>query len=313
MADSAPSAPKPNAALDARMAYVMLTLTAMFFGGNWPIIRAVRDDVPPYALAFWRWAIAALIVLPFVLPRLRAAWPVLRKEAPHLAFFGIAGVAGFAICGTNGLQTTQAINGALLNAASPVFVILIVALFFRERIGWLQILGLVTAIAGVLAIIARGAPQQILATGIGIGDVWIMVAVALWSLYTVMLRHWRTALDPTMFLFGTIVCGLAVMGPAYAVEAYTGRRIELNAGSIAGIAYLAIFPSIGSYLFWSLGVARVGAARASVFQYLIPAFAAVFSILFIGEELRPFHLAGAALIIGGIVIANRRAPPRAAG
>lgn len=286
--------------------YVLLVLATMFFGGNFPAVRNAGADLPPLALSFWRWVLATLALAPFALPGVIAAWPTIRRHAGKLAILGIVGIAGFTAPAYTGLQHTTAINGSLINATSPIFMMIFAALGLDEKIGRRQAIGLVVSLAGVLAIVSRGAPERLLALEFNPGDLWVLAAVFLWSVYMILLRRWPLGLTPAVSLFAQALATLPVLLAAYLVEIASGRALVLSGATIGALLYVGLFSSAFSYLFWNIGVERVGTARASLFQYLIPVFAAVIAMLLIGERLFAYHVVGAVLIVGGLVVANAR-------
>lgn len=309
-------ATEPAAGQPGRLwAYLALTAAALFWGGNWPLARWIQTDVPPLTLGLLRWGSAAILLLPFALPQFLRAWPAVRREWRRLTILGLVGVTGFSAMSYTGLAYTTAINGSLLNAAAPAFLVLFTALGFGrslgELAGWAQVAGVALSIAGVLAIISRGAPEALAALALNVGDLWVMGAVLVWTIYTVLLKRWPTAAPPLAFLLATILFSLPLPIALSAGELVWGTRLPaVNTATILTTIYLGLFPSIAAYAFWGYGVGRIGPTRAMLFQYLIPLFAAGLAILLLGESPRLYHVAGAALIIGGLVLATR---PAAAG
>jgi drug/metabolite transporter (DMT)-like permease len=301
-ASGPPGPPAPSPLLP----YVLLTLAALFFGGNFPAVRAAGADLPPLALSFWRWVLAAAALAPFAVPGVLAAWPEIRRNAGKLAVLGIVGIAGFTAPAYTGLADTTAINGSLINATSPIFMLVLAALGFDERIGRRQAAGLVVSLAGVVAIVSRGEPARLLALEFNRGDLWVMAAVFLWSIYMILVRRWPMALGPAVSLFVQALVALPVLLGLYLAELAGGRAMVWSAPVIGVLLYIGLGSSVFSYLFWNIGVARIGAQRASLFQYLIPVFAAVIAILLVDERLYGYHAVGAVLIVGGLVVANAR-------
>ncbi|HEY7608882.1 MAG TPA: DMT family transporter [Alphaproteobacteria bacterium] len=287
-------------------AYLALAAAALFWGGNWAIARWIQYQVPPQTLGLLRWGMAALLLAPFALSATLRAWPAIRREWPRLVVLGFIGVTGFSALTYTGLAHTTSINGSLLNSAAPVFLLLFSAFGFGERIGPAEVAGVAVSLCGVLVIVSRGDPAALAALAVNIGDLWVLAAVLLWAVYTVLLKRWRTALPPLVFLFVTVVASLPLPIATSAFElTLGGRTLTFDLTTAAVTLYLGLFPSIGAYVCWAYGVARVGPTRATHFQYLIPVFAAGLAILLLDEEVRLFHVAGAALIIGGLVLATR--------
>jgi drug/metabolite transporter (DMT)-like permease len=287
-------------------AYLALAAAALFWGGNWVLARWIQNQFPPQTLGLLRWGSAALFLLPFALTPTLRAWPAVRREWRRLAILGAIGVTGFSALSYWGLSYTTSINGSLLNTAAPVFILMLSAMGFGDRINLMEVAGVAVSIVGVVIIVARGNFGALAALGVNIGDAIVLAAVLLWAVYTVLLRRWRIQLPPMVFLFTTIVLSLPLPIATTAIEYALGAPAPSpDTIGLLTIVYLGLFPSIGAYACWNFGVSRAGAARATLFQYLIPVFAAVLAVLLLGEEVRLFHVAGAVLIMGGLLLATR--------
>ncbi|MPN31130.1 hypothetical protein SDC9_178604 [bioreactor metagenome] len=127
-----------------------------------------------------------------------------------------------------------------------------------------------------------------------------------WAVYTVGLQWRPSGVDPMLMLAAMTVVGVLVLAPAYAWEITQGRHINVNAGALAGIAYVAIFPGFLGYVFYNRGVAEVGANKASLFIHLMPVFGTLLSVVFLGEIPHPYHYAGIALIFAGIWLTMKK-------
>ena len=298
----------PFAALWKR-AYPLLTVTALFWAGNSIVGRAARDLVPPAALSFWRWTFALLLLLPLAWPHLKRDWPVLRANWPIVALLGALAIGSFNILLYTGLQSTTALNSMLIQSAQPALVLIAGALVMGDRTSLRQVAGVLISLAGVLAIIGRGDPAMLWGLRLNIGDAIISVAVLLWALYSVLLRR-RPVVHPLSFLAASMIVGIAVIAPVYAYELWSGRLIVPAAGSALAIAYVSIFPSFLAYLFFNRGVELIGSAATGQYMNVMPLMGAGLAMLFLGEALHLFHVAGLALIVAGILVAGR--PPAAA-
>lgn len=286
--------------------YLLLTLTALFWSGNMVLGRGIRGDVPPLALAFWRWAIAFACVLPLALPHLKAQWPLLKAGWRPVVILGLIGVAGYNTFAYIALQTTSATNAVLLNSFIPVATIAISWAFLGKRLRRLEGIGVAVSLAGALAIVARGDLAVLAHLNLNLGDVWMLGAVLIWALYTVGLA-WRPAgVHPMLMLAAFCAVGLVALLPAYLWEMAQGRHMNVHAGSLAALAYVGIFPSFVGYIFYNRGVAEVGAARASLFIHLMPVFGTLLSAMFLGEIPHWYHYAGIALIFTGIGLTMKK-------
>jgi drug/metabolite transporter (DMT)-like permease len=284
----------------------LLALAVLCWAGNFVVGRWLRYGAPPVALTFWRWTVALAVLAPFTFSHLRGQWPVIRRSWKILCLLALFATVLQHIPIYWGLRDTTATNAALLNATSPIFIALASVLILRHRLSALAIFGTLLSFCGVLVIVSRGSLAVLRGFELNTGDAWILLSAISWAAYTVCLR-WRPAELRGLDLL-TLVAALSVMmlAPLCVLEAAAGRVLVPTAESIAGIAYVGIVASVLAYIAWNHGVAQIGPARAGPFMYLMLVYTPILSILFLGERIEPFHLAGAALIIAGIYLATVR-------
>lgn len=311
-----PVQPPSPSRLNAISPYLLLSLTVLFWSGNWVLGRAFVSDgqIPPVALAWWRWAIAVSIMLPFAFGQIRRHWALIWRQRNILALLAIVGMGFHNLLTYVGLQFTTATNGVMLNSATPVLIILIGVMFFHQRVTALQLGGVTISILGVLAILTKGHPEALAALRFNQGDLIVLASMLLWALYTLMLR-WRPEGIPGLALL--TVCasiGLLAMTPVYLWEASTGKTIHWSWGAGAVVIYLGLFPTVIGYVFWNRAVEQVGPSVAGLFMHLMPVFGSLLAWIFLGERLLWYHLVGIALIFIGIYLTTRAAsaiPPAA--
>ena len=286
-------------------AYLLLTLTALFWAGNSVVGRAARDLVPPIALAFWRWFFAFLLIMIVAAPHLKCDRALLVAKWPAVLVLGLTGVAAFNTLLYSGLQFTTALNGLLIQSAQPPLILLAAFLLFRERASLGQIGGVLLSLAGVLVIVAGGDLGVLVQLRFNPGDALILIAALLWVLYSVLLRF-RPDVHPLSFLAVTFGIAWLFILPLYAAELVAGRRIAVAPESFAAIAYVAIFPSLLAYACFNRGVELIGAGRAGIFLNLMPVFGALLAVGLLGERFTPAHAAGMVLIGAGILFTRKR-------
>ena len=280
--------------------FLLLTLTALFWAGNFVIGRAMKSSIPPISLAFWRWALALAILLPFSITHLRAEWPVLKQNWRWLTLFGVLGVACFNTFVYIGLHSTTATNALIINSVIPILIVLLSRFLAATPVSGRQAFGIALSLSGVLTIICHADLDVILTLKINSGDAWILLAVLSWSFYTFLLRHRPADLHPLSFLTAIIVIGLIPLSVLYVWETSQGERFALNPANITSILYVALFPSVLAFIFWNQSVKTVGPNKAGLFLYLMPVFGTILSIIFLGETFHLFQLAGIGLIFSGI-------------
>ena len=290
------------------LAYSLLALASLMWAGNWVLGRALRDAIDPITLNFYRWAIAALVLAPFALPRLRDKAGVLRRSAGVLALLAFMGVALFQSLVYAGLRTTTTVNAVLLNSSAPLFMLLCSWFIERERAGARQIAGMIVSLAGILVILSRGDWANLLRLEVHAGDFLILLAMPVWGVYSVLLKRRPPELDGVAFLFVISVLGVAMLAPAAAWEALRAPPRWPGFGAAAGVLYVGLAASVGAFICWNRGVSIVGANAAGFTLHLLPAFGTVLAILFLDESFQAFHAAGIATILAGVVIASRTGP-----
>ena len=285
--------------------YLLVLVAAASFGGNWVAARMVNFEIPPFALSFWRWAIAAGLLLPLALPQLREDAPLIRRHWLKLFVFGAVGAGGFTLLGYWGVSYTTAINATLLNSSLPLFVVPLSWLLLGLKVSARQMAGLALSLAGVIAIVSGGSLQTLAGLTLNSGDFLILCGAFMWAIYTVTLK-WRPPLRALSFLFSTIASAALVSLPFYLWEMWAGRSMTLTPAAVTVIAYLAIFPSIVAYVCWNQAVAALGPNVVGFFNPVIPVFGILFAVVFLGEPLRAYHLAGFGLVLAGVVLTSRR-------
>lgn len=285
--------------------WLLLTLTVLFWSGNWVVGRGFRGDVPPVALAFWRWMIALACVLPFAWPHRALAGPTLRTHWRILALLGLLGVTAYNTLAYLGLQTTTATNGVLLNSFIPIVIIGLGCAFLGKRLRALQSIGVGLSLFGVTVIVAHGEFARLATLSFNPGDLWIMLSVLVWAAYTLLLQARPAGLPPMLLLALLTFIGVTGLLPFYLWELAQGRVIHATLPALAGIAYTGIFPAFLGYVFWNRAVAQVGAASAGLFIHLMPVATPLLAALVLGELPQGYHFAGMALIISGIALSTR--------
>lgn len=284
------------------MPYFLLTLTVLFWSGNFVLGRGVNDIIPPVSLAFWRWVGAFIVLLPFAIKPLIRDWRKIRDHWGMMTLLAVLSVTNFNTFIYLSLQSTPVANTVLVNAMTPVFIVFVSWIGFQDRINTIQGIGVTISLSGLLWMLSRGNLSALTGTRFSAGDLWTLAAAMSWALYTVLLRKRPPGLHPVAFLATTIGIGVLFLMPPYLWELHGGAGFELTPATLATIAYVAIFPSVLSFLFWNWSVGTVGANKAGVFVYLMPVFSIALAYALLGENLQAYHLMGILLIFGGIYL-----------
>jgi drug/metabolite transporter (DMT)-like permease len=285
-------------------AYLLLILVMLSWAGNSVVARGIHESIPPIALAWLRWTIAFLLTLPFAWTQLRRDWPVIRANLRILALLGAMGTGTFIALYYYGISKTSAINALVINSAVPILIPIAAFALYRDRISRVQALGIPLSLLGVFIVLFKGDLGVLASWDLNEGDLWVLLAMAVWALYTALLRkqpriHWLSFATITFF------CASMINLPIFIGEHLLFRQIHWTPEGILGIAYVSTLPSAVAQIFYIRGVELIGANRAGVFIHLVPMFGAIMAILFLGETLHWYHLGGFALILGGVFMASR--------
>jgi drug/metabolite transporter (DMT)-like permease len=288
-------------------AYIMLILATLFWAGNFTIGKfAYTENVPPYSLAFFRWILVWIILIPFTYKEISKTKTEVKNNLSLFFILGFTSVGIFSSFTYNALNYTQVINASLFNTAIPVSIILVCFLLKIEKTNIFQISGLIISVLGILAIITRLDLNILLTLNFNKGDIYMVIAIISWGIYSAFLK--KKIFDISLLSLVHVVCtfGLIILLPAFLFELVQGKTTEINNNLILILFYIAIFPSIGSYYCWAGAVSIIGANRAGIFLSLIPLFSTIFAMIFFNEKFLFFHFIGSVLIILGLFLSNKK-------
>lgn len=285
--------------------YLLLIFPPLFWAGNAVLARGIVGLIPPISLSFYRWSVAFLILLPFGFVQAKRDWPLVRAKLHIVVLLGFFGITCFSAMLYIAAQTTTSINLAVIQSILPAIVIVLSLILLGERISGIQGVGVFLSIAGAVLIILRGNPLQLLRGDWVIGDAIMVLAVTLYALYSVLLRF-RPDIHPVSLLIYSIGFGVLLLSPFYLWEFSQRGGFWFTPGLLSAFIYLATCPTILGYMFWNQGVKLAGPNMAGLFINLLPVFAAILAIMFLGESLAWYHFAGMVLVFGGVLLFNRK-------
>jgi drug/metabolite transporter (DMT)-like permease len=287
-----------------RAAYAMLIGMALCFGGTWVAGAVAVDEAPPFAIAAIRFGLASLLLYAWARVSGRRLAPVTGTDVPIIAGLGLTAIAGYNWLFLTGLTLAPASDGAIIvPGLAPVFTAVLAGVILGERLGMRGFVGLAIASAGLYLVVnpAGGTSGERL-----LGDGLFIAGAALWATYNVIARfasHRFDAVSTT--LYGTAL-GTVVLVPLALLEGGLDEVAAAPIEALAGIAYLAVFGTVGAFVLLNLGVARIGAARASAFALLVPVVGVLSSALLLGETLGPLTVRGGAIVIVGLWLIEHR-------
>lgn len=260
-----------------------------------------------------RWLLIVLVVLPFTLPYLRSDWPKLKKNAGLMLLFAAVGGGAFGTLQFVALHFTTALNMGVVGSVAPAFIVATSWLLFRDRLGGLQLIGVMISLTGVLAIVSRLDIGRLASLSFNGGDLIIIANMLLWAIYSACLRLRPDIYPMTFMLVMAVVAGLGNL-PFAVLEYAFDYRLQYTGLTLLTLLYSTFVTTLLAYFAWNRGVDIVGAPRASAFLHTIPLFSVVLATTILGETIESYHILGFALIFGGVSLAARpNARQKAAG
>jgi drug/metabolite transporter (DMT)-like permease len=286
--------------------YAALALTTLLWSSNFVIGRAIRDDVSPSTLNFLRWAIALVILVPVTLRDLRAHRVTLARHWKLIVALGATGIAAFQTLTYCALTMTTALNTILLLSLAPLAIVALSWLALGEGVTRSQALGLAASLAGAAVLILHGDIATLVDLRFNTGDLWMLLAVGIWAVYSVLLRRRPAEVPPLALHTTSVAAGTLCMLPLFGWQAVQGAGLPGSVEAWIAIAFVAVFSSALAHGLWVRGVATIGPNRAGVFIHLMPLFGGALAIVFLGEQLASYHAIGAALVLCGVVMTSRK-------
>lgn len=304
----------------------LLTLPPVLWAGNAVVGRLMVPWVPPLALNALRWlgTLTVLLVLGWRALATAEARSTIGARWPYLALLGLLGIGAYNALQYMALQTSTPLNVTLIVTSMPVFMMVVGALLFGVPPTRAQMAGTLFSIGGVLLVLTRGAPAEVLHIHFVRGDLLMLAATFAWSCYSwLLVQPPRWVVRPARavvpgprgpqpwnwaeFLLVQVLFGVVwACGAAGVEQVVAPREVHWGPMTFAALAYIVAGPSVIAYWFWGEGVRRGSPSLASMFNNLTPLFAALLSALLLGEWPRWYHGAAFALIVLGIVISTRR-------
>ena len=273
---------------------------------NLIVARGGVEYVPPISLAFWRWTLVFLILLPFTYPSLKKNYKVIKKEYKKLLFLGAMGCG---VCGAFPFlagQTTTVTNMGIIYTSSPIFIILISSIFFYEKINLTKIIGLIACLVGVFAIIIKGNFLLLINLNFTIGDLWMLAAAIGWALYSIYLFYWKTKLE--IFQRFTLIAlfGALSLLPFYIGEEILFERTVFSTEFFMWVIFAAISPGIIAFTLYTIAQKKLGASLTGFTLYVFTIYGAIYGYFLFDERLENYHLIGTILVFIGVYLAKKR-------
>ena len=289
-----------------KTAYIFLILATLFWSGNFIVGKAASlFEIPPFTLNFYRWTFAWLILAPFTLKEIFRKKNYIINNIKLFLILGVTSITVFNSIVYYSLNFTQVISGVLMISTIPVMIIFFCWVFKIEKTNFYQILGVFFSLMGVVVIVTNANISKLLNLNFNKGDLWMVVAMFSWAMYSALLRKKKFKLSQISLLQTIISAGLILLLPAYLIEMALGYKVDIHLPFILTLTYVVLFPGLASFFFWIKGISIIGSNRSGIFLHLMPIFSTIMAMFIFKEKFMIFHLIGAILIITGIILSSK--------
>ena len=289
------------------LAYSLLVFATFCWSGNFIVGKfAHLFEVPPLTLNFFRWVSVWLILIPFTYKEIYNNSSYIKKNLIVIGFMGIITISTFNSVVYFALNYTQVINAVLVLSAIPAATIVISALMNVDKTNKYQLIGLMLSVIGICAIISNADIKKIINLSFNKGDLWMLVCVITWALYSTLLKKNKFKFSQFTLIQLMVSVGIIFLIPQFFYERSIGLELNLNKSFVVILLYVVIFPALAAYYCWQKGIEIVGPNRATMFIQLMPLLSAVLAIIIFKEKFEMYHFVGAAFILTGIYLSNRK-------
>lgn len=284
--------------------YAKLLLTAFFWGGTFIAGRSLSENIGPFSASFLRFLIASFFLILFC-TKIEGGFPDIKKrQVPGLILLGLTGIFAYNVFFFKGLKLIEAGRASLIIANNPVFITLLSACLFKEKLSGLKLGGISISVFGALVVISKGNPIMIFSEGFGWGEFYIFCCVLSWVSFSLIGKKVLGNLSPLVSITcASIVGSIALLLPALAegMAANVGQYLFVD---WASLFYLGFFGTVIGFVWYYDGIQKIGPTRAGLFINFVPVSAIFLAWLILKEPLTISLLIGAVLVSTGVYITN---------
>jgi drug/metabolite transporter (DMT)-like permease len=281
-------------------AYLYPFLAIVLWAGNVIVSKLAASAISPVAITFYRLILLLVLMSPFVLAPLWRDRALIRRHWWKLALSGLLAMAFFQSLSYRAAFSTTATNMAIVTALIPLLTALLSVLVLGEAVTVGMAAGGVLSFAGLLYLVGQGDLSQALRGGVHLGDALMLLAALSYSLYGVLLKHWKMNVPAWQAIYVQAIAGLLFMLPQFLLLA--PGSAALDARTLPLIGYSGIGSSILLSYLWIEGVKRLGPNRCSIFINLLPLMTALLAILLLHEQMHAYHLIGGGVSLVGVLL-----------
>ena len=283
----------------------LAVLATLIWSGNFIIARGIIKVIPPITLAFYRWLLATVILLPFSWSFFKPGWKIVKERWLYFLAAAATGISIFNTFVYIGGHYSEAVNLALIGTtSSPIMSVILAVIFLKERISVIRIIGMLVCLAGVLLLLIKGNINNLFTLSFSSGDWWVLGAALSFAIYNTMVKKKPGNMPSIHFLFFIFLIGTILLLPFYINEYRNAGGFELSFSNISVLVYLALGASVVCFLLWNRAISKLGSGRAALFGNLIPVFSSIEAVLILGEKISWVQIASFGIVILGLIISN---------
>ncbi len=285
--------------------YIKLTLTAIFWGGTFIAGKSIAANVGPYSASFLRFVIASTM-LTIIVWKFEGRLPkISRRQILPVIALGLTGVFSYNIFFFKGLRLIEAGRASLIIANNPIFIALLSALIYKEKLTAVKIIGILISVSGALVVISRGHPFQVLDGGVGLGEFFIFCCVLSWVTYSLLGKAVMSGLSPMVSVAYSSIAGAIALLPTALMEGIAGDMAKYTVSDWLCLFYLGFFGTVLGFVWYYEGINKLGPTKAGLFINIVPISAVTLAFLILGEPVTISLFVGAVLVISGVYLTNR--------
>ncbi|MBI9054222.1 MAG: DMT family transporter [Bacteroidales bacterium] len=286
--------------------YALALLATALWSGNFIVARDLSESVHPFSLSFYRWLVATIIFTPFAIKRVIHDWGIIRKHFLYLIVTALLGVSIFNTLIYFAGRSTAAVNMSLIMLTFPIYILIISAILFKEKIGFKKVAGIVVVLIGVIGIVTKGQWLDIFNIKLNSGDPLMLLAALIFATHSILVKTKPKKLSIFSLQYMTFLLGVLILFPFHLWSFKQNGNVEFTGSMVGSILYIGIFSSLISFVSWNKAIDRIGASTAGMIYYLLPLFSGLAAWIILSEKLKYYHLFSGVLIVTGILISNHK-------
>lgn len=282
---------------------LLAIIACVIWSGNFIASRYAIQLAGPISLAFFRWTIATITMLPFALNNFKKEKQLFKNNISYFFWMALVGVAVYNTMIYQAGHYTTAINMALYGSIiHPIVATLLAAWVIQEKLHWKSIAGIILGIIGIIVLLSKGDLNTLLHFKFSTGDLWMIGAGCCFGTYNVFVRKKPIGISNNSFLLVLFAIGTLLLLPFAIYEMTYIQPVHYSKELLIVVLYIGIGNSTIAYLLWNMAIHRLGAAKTALFGTLIPFLSSIEALFILNEQFTIFQIISGVIIISGIVI-----------